>query len=87
MLEKEKQQMIKLAPKLFTETGVRNTLILCDLLFPEGGQGSWLDNHDFIYCLAAHNSTFFHLLTKRTHRLFSGFCFKIIGNTCYKIYI
>lgn len=40
MLEKEKQQMIKSAPKLFTETGVRNTLILCDLLFPEGGQGS-----------------------------------------------
>lgn len=85
MLKKEKQQMMKLAPKLLAETGVRNTL--CDLLLPGRGQGTWLYNRDFIYCLAAHNSTSLHVSTKGTHRLFSGFCLKIIGNICYKIYI
>lgn len=40
MLEKEKHQVMNLAPKLLAKPGVRNTLILCDLLLPEGGQGS-----------------------------------------------
>lgn len=48
MLEKQKQQMIQLATKLLAETEVRNPLLSCDLLFPGGEQGSWLNNHDFI---------------------------------------
>lgn len=79
--------MMKLAPKILAENGVRNTFVLCNLLLQGEDRVS-----DFITMILFTAQQFItpHFFTHQLKGLTGCsllFCFKVIGNTYYKIYI